>query len=52
MKFTKSFFSNNYQPMTVSEIKDHKGHLSEIILPDFKISPYFDIDVDSNIPED
>ena len=52
MKFTKSFFSNNYQTMTLNEIQNYKGHLSEIILPDFKISPYFDFDVDSNIPED
>jgi len=51
MKFTKAFKSNNYQTMTIDEIKNWKGHLSEIILNDFKIKPYFDIDVKDNVPE-
>ena len=44
MKFTKKLNSNNYISMDRYQIEAHTGPLYEILLPEYPVKPYFDLD--------
>jgi len=44
MKFTTKLNSNNYVEMDRYQIEAHHGPLYEILLPEYPVKPYFDLD--------